>query len=157
MICVGTASPDIARLACQRTRLELRKLGYAANIRSFKIENTVMNYELGHRVHVARFYADFQDLADYDPAFFPGCSCEMPDLGVGALVFHSGKIIVMGFARDATGYEAVRRLRALLARYATAEVPSATITASPRRTRQEEPDARRARRGGGAPAARRGD
>ena len=127
LICVGTSSSEVARLACQLTRLELRKLGYAARIRSFKIVNRVMNYALPHRVNVERFFADHTGLANYDPEGFPGCAYEMPEYGVVALIFDSGKVIVMGFKRVETGYEAVRHLRRLLANYATAEAaaPSA--------------------------------
>jgi transcription initiation factor TFIID TATA-box-binding protein len=127
LICVGTSSAEIARLASQRTRLELRKLGYSARFSVFKIVNRVMNDDMRHGIDISRFFVDHASFADYDPDVFPGCTYDMSDLGVVALIFDTGKVIVMGFKNVETGYAAVRRLRALLGRYraTAAQTPSA--------------------------------
>lgn len=119
MVCVGTNSREAARLACQRMRLDLRRIGYGSRIAKFEIVNHVANGSVPHRVDVASLHRDHMAESTYAPQEFPGCTLSIG--GATALIFDSGRFIIMGFKQFTQAYAAFDELKALLLRYRTNE------------------------------------
>ncbi|MEM2233760.1 MAG: TATA box-binding protein [Nitrososphaerota archaeon] len=110
LVCTGTKSEREARTAVARLVRQLREKGFLINESvEVNIQNVVVSARLPGRVDIERMATTFENVL-YEPDQFPGIIYRLPDSKAVALLFASGRLVVVGSKSEEEAHENVRRV-----------------------------------------------
>ena len=114
MVCTGSKSEDLARIAVKKVVQQLRKGGIKIKKNAVvTIQNIVSSINLGGRVHLERA-ARILPRSMYEPEQFPGVIHRMTDPKTVILIFSSGKLVCTGAKTEKDVYRSVNNLHNML-------------------------------------------
>ena len=100
LISIGAKSEKEAKLNCIKITKLIKKFGYEANFKDYKIQNIVANYEINFGLNLNKLYKNICECiglnkyCKYDKNIFPGLILYINDINV--TIFETGKIIISG-------------------------------------------------------------
>ena len=99
---LGTKSVADAKLAARKFARMIQKLGFNVRLDGFNVQNIVANADFRVGVRLEGFNEKHYPFANWHPELFPGCiyKIRQPDLHLTALVFHLGKVVILGAKRE---------------------------------------------------------
>ncbi len=103
VVCVGATTQESARLACQKHRRMISRLGYRTQFKVFQIQNRVYTARVDHPISLIEISKNSELLEEgnqlasqWQPGQFPGLIYEMRDPVVKLTIFDSGKVNMTG-------------------------------------------------------------
>ena len=101
IICAGTKSPDLSKIAARRFARIIMKLGYTkARVKEFRICNMVGTCDLKTRIDLGRLYQSKElkspGQVGYNQEQFSGLTYPIAGTKLKLMIFHSGKINITG-------------------------------------------------------------
>ncbi len=103
VVCVGATTQECARLACQKHRRLISRLGYRTHFQMFRIQNRVYTVRVEHPISLVEISKDSELLqpgnqlaAQWQPGNFPGLIYKMRNPDVKLAIFDSGKVNMTG-------------------------------------------------------------
>ncbi|KAJ8522613.1 hypothetical protein ONZ45_g782 [Pleurotus djamor] len=103
MVVTGAKSEDDSRLASRKYARIVQKLGFDAKFSEFKIQNIVGSCDVKFPIRLEGLAYSHGQFSSYEPELFPGLIYRMIKPKVVLLIFVSGKIVLTGAKRAATG------------------------------------------------------
>lgn len=133
MVCTGSKSEDMARLAARKFARILQKLGNPVSFKEFKIQNMVGSCDVKFPIRLEGLATSHSMFCSYEPELFPGLIYRMAQPKIVLLIFVSGKVVLTGAKKRKEIYEAFEKIYPVLQEYkkgAGIVVAPALITAS---------------------------
>ena len=132
MVCTGSKSEDMARLAARKFARILQKLGNPVSFKEFKIQNMVGSCDVKFPIRLEGLATSHSMFCSYEPELFPGLIYRMAQPKIVLLIFVSGKVVLTGAKKRKEIYEAFEKIYPVLQEYkkgAGVVVAPALITA----------------------------
>jgi transcription initiation factor TFIID TATA-box-binding protein len=117
MVVTGAKNEDDSLLAARKIAKVLQKLGFAASLAAFRVQNMVATGDCQFPIRLEGLADEHSKFSSYEPELFPGLIYRMELPRIVILVFVSGKLVVTG-AKDRSSITlGVQRLYPTLFKY----------------------------------------
>lgn len=117
MVCTGSKSEDMARLAARKFARILQKLGNPVSFKEFKIQNMVGSCDVKFPIRLEGLATSHSMFCSYEPELFPGLIYRMAQPKIVLLIFVSGKVVLTGAKKRKEIYEAFEKIYPVLQEY----------------------------------------
>ncbi|CAI9770057.1 unnamed protein product [Fraxinus pennsylvanica] len=118
MICTGAKTEQQSKLAAKKYARIIKKLGFPAKFKNFKIQNIVGSCDVKFGIRLELLAVSTHGVfASYEPELFPGLIYRMKSPKTVLLVFASGKIVIAGAKVKDDVYAAFENLFPVLTQY----------------------------------------
>jgi transcription initiation factor TFIID TATA-box-binding protein len=117
MVCTGSKSEDMARLAARKFARILQKLGNPVSFKEFKIQNMVGSCDVKFPIRLEGLATSHSMFCSYEPELFPGLIYRMQQPKIVLLIFVSGKVVLTGAKKRKEIYDAFEKIYPVLQEY----------------------------------------
>jgi transcription initiation factor TFIID TATA-box-binding protein len=145
MVITGAKTEADSRLAVKKMMHMLRKIGYAPNLQSYKVQNLVANTALPHMIRLEGFCLKHSRYATLEPELFAGLVYEFLKPKLKMIAFANGKLLFVGAKFIEDIYCAFEQVYPALMEFKL-DNPSPIAPASARRVKKRASNGRRSRR-----------
>lgn len=113
VVCVGAKTQESARLACQKHRRLISRLGYHTKFQRFRIRNRVYAIRVSHPISLVHIHENPELLEEgnklgsqWEPEQFPGLIYKMHSPDLKLTIFDSGSVNIIGVKRSQDAIDA---------------------------------------------------
>ena len=127
MICSGAKSEKESKSACMKFAKIVRKVGFNAELKDFKIQNIIASYDIKFKISLYKLYNEINtminnskklgnnnDYCKYNKDVFPGLIFYINDSSISLTIFESGKIVFSGAKKRKEIHEIFKNIYPLL-------------------------------------------
>ncbi|CAA7036237.1 unnamed protein product [Microthlaspi erraticum] len=117
MVCTGAKSEEGSRQAARKYARIVKKLGFPAKFKGFKIQNIVGSVDVKFPIKLEGLAFCHGAFSSYEPEIFPGLIYRMKVPKIALLIFVSGKIVITGAKMRQDTYKAFENIYPVLTEF----------------------------------------
>ncbi|KAK3052862.1 hypothetical protein LTR09_005926 [Extremus antarcticus] len=111
---LGAKSVDDAKLAARKFARMLQKMGFSPRMEGFNVQNIVAVVDTKMIIRLEKLHHDHYVYSRWEPELFPGLVYRFHESKVKALVFTTGKVVLLGSKQEEQLDECIKLLYPVL-------------------------------------------